>query len=73
MLSVALRLSFLTDQSKIVNLRLLRAYENVTPSQISEAMETMIESEAFDTNGKGNIVTKSSAQLIITTIKRFDV
>lgn len=73
MLSAVFRLSFLTDQSRIATVRVSRANENVTPLEINSAMDKIIESDAFDTKGRGNIILKDSAQLVITTVKQFDV
>ena len=72
-MSVVIRLSFLTDQSKVATLRVSRANKNATLSQISKAMEDIIDSKAFDTKGRGNIIEKDSAQLIITSVENYNV
>lgn len=68
-----IKLNFLTDQEKITSIRVPRANSSATNLEINKAMDNFIESGAFETKGRGNIVSKVSAELIITNVTTFDV
>jgi|GEM_PF-4523154 len=73
MTSEAIRLSFLTDQAEVVTLRVTRVNPSVTSSEILSAMDNIIVSEALNTNGRGNIISRHRADLVVTTVTHFDV
>ena len=72
-MSESIRLFFLTDENKIATMRISRANPSVTATQIRNAMNDMINSSAFNTNGRGNIVAISNADLVVTNVIHFDV
>lgn len=69
----SLRLSFVTDQDKTVTMRVARANPALSALQVRNAMDNIIDSSAFDTNGRGNIVARCGADLVVTTVIHFNV
>lgn len=68
-----IKLNFLTDQEKNVSIRISRANPSATNLQINNAMDNFIKSGAFETKGRGDIISKVGAELIVTNVTNFDV
>lgn len=59
----SLIMTFINEEGKKASIRLEEISETVTEQEVSQAMDTLIGANIFDTTG-GNIKSKDSAQIV---------
>ena len=71
--TASIRLSFATDTNNTVHLSVRNSRLNATDQLVDEAMDDIITSNVYNTNGRGDLATKLAASLILTDTIMFDV
>lgn len=73
MLTAAIRLAFMSDTQETVTLRIPRASLSLTSPLVNAVMGQMVSAQVYDTQGRGNLHTPLSAELVLTDVVHFDV
>jgi len=68
-----IRLVFATETDEQVTLNIRRAGLSLTNEIVDEAMDDIIATNVYDTMGRGMLMSKISAHLILTEQHIFDV
>jgi len=68
-----IRLAFVTDQNRVVSVSVRRANVHITSAQVGDAMDDIIASNVVDTSGRGDLISKRAASLIVTDSVEYNV